>query len=240
MSNGQQTLDLGHLTLDNPQSLHSQGLLLFATICRLVTTIFSSLARYYAAHPECDSLRAACLATQCLTSLLALEYTLHRAPERIIPRQIIRLSKSARLLSRLTGQTFDFTPWTSLTPAELDAVSPRPTPNPLSGYRLRPYEPNLPTSGNHPVSLLPNPGATLANVIKKLARLLPPDFTPDVHTPAFSPSPSPSPSQSQSLSLSSSSLPSIPSLPSLPSLPSIHSIPPAPTLFTSFSVPVPP
>jgi hypothetical protein len=217
----------------------------FRTIFLLVRTLFESLVqRLSAADPGgAAPLRTVCLIIECLTSLIALSYTVHAAPERITPRQLLRLSKAARALTRLTGQTFDFTPWTSLTPEELDRISPIPEPNPLTPYRIRIPEYRLPASGFTSPQLCQHPGATLANVIKKLVRILPPDFSPNL-----SPSPSQSPSQSalelesQSRSQSQSilSISSTGSIGSTPSIPSIPSILPGPSITPSSSFRLPP
>jgi hypothetical protein len=164
-------------TLD-PPALHAHGQALFQTIFSLVFTVFRSLTDYYQAHSKHDRLSTVSLAIECFASLVALEITLHVAPERVTPRQLLRLSKAARTLTRLTGQTFDFTPWTTLSSdewTELDRLYPPPT-NPYAVPQLRPYELRLPPSGERSAALCLYPGATLAGVIKKLVRILPPDF----------------------------------------------------------------
>jgi hypothetical protein len=117
-------------------SLHARGLALFSALMELVEIILAFIVDILAAHnhtlPNAKALPLLDKAIRCLFSLGRLHLTLQRAPHYFTARQVLRLAQAFEKIRYLTGRAFDFSPWTSLTPDQLDAQK-SPSPSQSSG-----------------------------------------------------------------------------------------------------------
>ena len=175
-------------------SLRADGLALFGTVYRLVRVALHAIARNLATAAP---MKLVAIFSECFYRLICIQVTLRRAPERITPRQLLALSKAARAIAALTGRVLDFSPWTSLSPDQLDALSPapsRPAKSAVDAGHLTLDDSTNPQSEIHnplfpaPHSafhiphlsqvrccpLLRAPGSALAEVCRNLVKLLSP------------------------------------------------------------------
>ena len=152
---------------------------LFLQVLHIASTVIVAIARRMDSDLHCLTLLQGCEAINCLYSIIRIQLTIDRHPERITPAELRRLSKASRYINRLARRKLDFSPFTTgsadvpSAPAPADQpASPSPN-NPQSPIRNPQLSlPRINLNGLPSTPVCHSPGATLARTCQSLCRLL--------------------------------------------------------------------
>ena len=152
---------------------------LFLQVLHIAMVVVSAIARRMDSDLHCLTLLQGCEAINCLYSIIRIQLTIDRHPERITPAELRRLSKASRYINRLARQKLDFSLFTTTddnppsTDDEQQTTNNKPAPNPQSEIRNPQLTlPRLNINGLRSTPVCHSPGATLARTCQSLCRLL--------------------------------------------------------------------
>ena len=157
---------------------------LFLQVLHIASTVIVAIAQRMDSDLHCLTLLQGCEAINCLYSIIRIQLTIDRHPERITPAELRRLAKASRYINRLARQKLDFSPFTTGSadvpsapaPANQSASFSPDTPqsdNPQSEIRNPQSSlPRLNVSGLPSTPVCHSPGATLARTCQSLCRIL--------------------------------------------------------------------
>ena len=161
---------------------------LFLQILHIASTVIVAIAKRMDSDLHCLTLLQGCEAINCLYSIIRIQLTIDRHPERITPAELRRLSKASRYINRLARQKLDFSLFSTgsadVPSAPAPASQPAP-PSPNNPQSSSPFSalraPRL--TGLRSTPVCHSPGATLARTCQSLCRIL--NLLPDL---AYDPS----------------------------------------------------
>ena len=188
----QTTNDKPQSTNNEPSSTSPSALTLFLQVLHIAMVVVSAIAQRMDSDLHCLTLLQGCEAINCLYSIIRIQLTIDRHPERITPAELRRLAKASRYINRLARRKLDFSPFTitqdnpQSTDNEPQTTNNKQTSNPQSkgedpvGLRDRNPQSNNPQSslprlnvnGLRSTPVCHSPGATLARTCQSLCRLL--------------------------------------------------------------------
>ena len=146
---------------------------LFLQVLHIASTVIVAIAQRMDSDLHCLTLLQGCEAINCLYSIIRIQLTIDRHPERITPAELRRLSKASRYINRLARQKLDFSPFTTTQDNEQQAPNNKQTSNPQSPIRNPQLTlPRLNVSGLSSTPICHSPGATLARTCQSLCRIL--------------------------------------------------------------------
>ena len=155
---------------------------LFLQVLHIAMVVISAIAKRMDSDLHCLTLLQGCEAINCLYSIIRIQLTIDRHPERITPAELRRLAKASRYINRLARQKLDFSPFTTDNPPSRDnepqATNNKQTSNPQSDNphsEIRNPQSSLPrlnVSGLRSTPVCHSPGATLARTCQSLCRIL--------------------------------------------------------------------
>ena len=144
---------------------------LFLQILHIASTVIVAIAQRMDSDLHCLTLLQGCEAINCLYSIIRIQLTIDRHPERITPAELRRLAKASRYINRLARQKLDFSLFTTTQDNEQQATNNNPSPNPQSANPQSSL-PRLNVSGLRSTPVCHSPGATLARTCQSLCRIL--------------------------------------------------------------------
>ena len=208
-SNSSSPFNIEHLTLDqspappssSPRSdlraphfdFRAPHFALFLQVLHIAMVVVSAIAQRMDSDLHCLTLLQGCEAINCLYSIIRIQLTIDRHPERITPAELRRLAKASRYINRLARRKLDFSPFTTTddnsasTNNEQQTTNNKQTSNPQSPIRNpqsnNPQSslPRLNVTGLRSTPVCHSPGATLARTCQSLCCILKllPDLTYD-------------------------------------------------------------
>ena len=182
----QTTNDKPQATNNEPSPTSPSALALFLQVLHIAMVVVSAIAQRMDSDLHCLTLLQGCEAINCLYSIIRIQLTIDRHPERITPAELRRLAKASRYINRLARQKLDFslflpTDNPQSTDNEQQTTNNKQTSNPQSkgedpvGLRDRNPQltlPRLNLNGLPSTPICHSPGATLARTCQSLCRLL--------------------------------------------------------------------
>ena len=179
----QTTNDKPQTTNNDPSPTSPSALALFLQVLHIAMVVVSAIAQRMDSDLHCLTLLQGCEAINCLYSIIRIQLTIDRHPERITPAELRRLAKASRYINRLARQKLDFSPFTTddnppSTDNEQQATNNKQTSNPQSDNphsEIRNPQLSLPrlnVSGLPSTPVCHSPGATLARTCQSLCRIL--------------------------------------------------------------------
>ena len=157
---------------------------LFLQILHIASTVIVAIAQRMDSDLHCLTLLQGCEAINCLYSIIRIQLTIDRHPERITPAELRRLAKASRYINRLARRKLDFSPFTTTddnsastnneqqTTNNKQTSNPQsPIPNPQSSNPQSSL-PRLNINGLSSTPICHSPGATLARTCQSLCRIL--------------------------------------------------------------------
>ena len=156
---------------------------LFLQVLHIASTVIVAIAKRMDSDLHCLTLLQGCEAINCLYSIIRIQLTIDRHPERITPAELRRLAKASRYINRLARQKLDFSPFTTTdnpqsTNNEQQTTTTKQTSNPQSDNphsEIRNPQLSLPRQNLNGLRSTPvchSPGATLARTCQSLCRIL--------------------------------------------------------------------
>ena len=156
---------------------------LFLQVLHIASTVIVAIAKRMDSDLHCLTLLQGCEAINCLYSIIRIQLTIDRHPERITPAELRRLAQASRYINRLARQKLDFALYLPTdnppsTDNEQQTTNNKPAPNPQSDNpqsEIRNPQltlPRLNVSGLPSTPVCHSPGATLARTCQSLCRIL--------------------------------------------------------------------